>query len=522
MKVIVGTLLLLVYMLFVQTRASYDDEFEVPYDDEFVMSDTGEILGVNRHDQSSTKSQSVTFTNSLTDDTLNLYWVSESGENIFIADIPPFASIPVTTYASHLFTAKPTLTQATISPRIHTINPTQREYRFFNGDSTTRGLHQTGFAPQTEKPFYRVLNHHSTSASVKFRNIIPAKVDVYYDDGKDGIPQGTLELGMEYTVNSYAGHVFFFTEHKQKHKVLARHTVDPKRVLYIIEDKTRPPPLHMREHIQREEAFMSEYLAKTGREWRHYFSPEGEPRGPPTQFMWPADFEGQQHFVETQESYWTCRGDPTQCHAPSRQPLRLNLTVVSTAPRAFFIEHFLSDVEVDAIIETAAPKMAGSYVGNKDGGGARKSDTRTSRNAWVPRDANEITESLFRRAEQLLKIPRLDRGNTEDMQVVHYVHGQKYDAHHDWGVSGYPESRYITLLLYLTDMAAPDAGGETSFPKAANGLGFKIHPGKGNAVLFYNLLPDGNGDDLSLHAALPVVKGEKWLANFWVWDPKRR
>lgn len=30
-----------------------------------------------------------------------------------------------------------------------------------------------------------------------------------------------------------------------------------------------------------------------------------------------------------------------------------------------------------------------------------------------------------------------------------------------------------------------------------------------------------SGDDLSLHAALPVNRGEKWLANFWIWDPKR-
>jgi prolyl 4-hydroxylase len=41
----------------------------------------------------------------------------------------------------------------------------------------------------------------------------------------------------------------------------------------------------------------------------------------------------------------------------------------------------------------------------------------------------------------------------------------------------------------------------------------------GQAVLFYNLLEDGNGDDLALHAAMPVKEGEKWLANFWVWDP---
>lgn len=105
--------------------------------------------------------------------------------------------------------------------------------------------------------------------------------------------------------------------------------------------------------------------------------------------------------------------------------------------------------------------------------------------------------------------------------MVYYGIGQKYDAHHDWGVSGYAESRYITLLIYLTDMLSDDAGGETSFPKAANGEGLKVRPTKGNAVLFYNLLEDGNGDDLSLHASLPVRHGEKWLANFWVWDPRR-
>ena len=61
--------------------------------------------------------------------------------------------------------------------------------------------------------------------------------------------------------------------------------------------------------------------------------------------------------------------------------------------------------------------MAASTVGNRDGGGTRASETRTSRNAWVGRSVNYVTETLFRRAEQLLKVPRLDRTNTEDMQV---------------------------------------------------------------------------------------------------------
>ncbi len=46
----------------------------------------------------------------------------------------------------------------------------------------------------------------------------------------------------------------------------------------------------------------------------------------------------------------------------------------------------------------------------------------------------------------------------------------------------------------------------------------KVHPGKGSAVFFYNLLEDGSADDRSLHAALPVFKGEKYLCNIWVGD----
>jgi prolyl 4-hydroxylase len=196
--------------------------------------------------------------------------------------------------------------------------------------------------------------------------------------------------------------------------------------------------------------------------------------------------------------------------------------VISLAPRAFLIENFLNDFEASQIVRFSKPKLHHSEVGDVDTGNF-ESDTRTSLNAWLPRSHSPIMDTLYRRAADLLQIDEKHLTRTEgaeDIQVVHYLQGQKYDSHHDWGVSGYPESRYITLLLYLNDMESPDAGGETAFPKGNDGKGFKIHPGKGSAVLFYDLLEDGNGDELSLHAALPVRKGEKWLANFWVWDPR--
>jgi prolyl 4-hydroxylase len=218
-----------------------------------------------------------------------------------------------------------------------------------------------------------------------------------------------------------------------------------------------------------------------------------------------------------------CEGAASKCQ--SQDPVHIELEVVSLAPRVFVVEKFLSNFEADSIIAIANATVKGSTVGSYDGGGVRTSETRTSRNTWISRDQSPLTETLSRRVADAINVHESllhkDK-NVEDIQVVHYVNGQKYDAHHDWGVSGYHESRYLTMLLYLTDQEDSTAGGETSFPKGGTGAGIKVTPVKGDAVLFYNLLPDGNADDLALHAALPVWRGEKWLANFWVWDPKKR
>lgn len=154
-----------------------------------------------------------------------------------------------------------------------------------------------------EKPFYRVLNTVSTSVNAKFRNLVPTTIDVWYEDGRGGSSQGTLSLGMEYTVNTYEGHVFFFTEHGDKSRVLARHLVSKDKVLYVIDDSSRPPPEAMRKHQEAEEAYMAEYLARTGIQWRHYFGPEG-PRGPPKLHMFDADEVGQVHSRTITEPYW--------------------------------------------------------------------------------------------------------------------------------------------------------------------------------------------------------------------------
>lgn len=265
---------------------------------------------------------------------------------------------------------------------------------------------------------------------------------------------------------------------------------------------------------------MADYFNRTGMLWRHYYGPDG-PRPPPKLFMWPAAQVGEVHTVLSKHGHWFCEGPKEQCQ--STEPMAVELEVISLRPRAFIINNLFSEFEADHVIDIARPTVAHSSVGDAETG-AFESDTRTSSNTWVRRGTSAITETLFRRAADVLQVDQkhLTRNTgAEDLQVVYYKHAQKYDSHHDWGVNGYPESRLITLLFYLSNQVNEAAGGETAFPKSEEGP-IKVQPGKGSAVLFYDLLPDGNGDDLSLHASLPVHSGEKWLANFWVWDPKFR
>ena len=379
------------------------------------------------------------------------------------------------------------------------------------------------------------------SLACKFRNMIPGKVDLYFVP-RQGKPifEGHIPFTHITTTNAYQGHHFFVVMHKESPDVPANRlcfvTVQADQVLYVFYDNrdpdsnnVEPIPAEAKKLADEEQAFMSAYKEKTGIHWRHYFGPltfqKGEPIGPrppPKIFMWPAESVGDVHEVVSPHSYWHCA--EAHCQDTS-EPISLELEAISTVPRAFLIKDFISDYEAEAIIASAGPRLGVSHVGGKDQG-TITSKTRTSTNAWLARHSSPITETLYRRAADVLNIDEAlmhhDK-NVEDLQVVHYSQDQKYESHHDWGLGATEASRVLTLLVYLTDQPSMDAGGETSFPKAVgrDGHGYKVRPKKGTAVLFYNLLEDGNGDDFALHSALPVRQGEKYAANIWVWDPRR-
>lgn len=455
---------------------------------------------------------------------ISIFYDSFNGEKLdFMINVLPLSTSDLNTFNGHTFHA--TKVGDTESIASITIHEGVNEYFF--SPSPLPMKHESSYEVGVEvkdrlHPAVKIIGSSTTAMSARFRSMSSRTLDLWFDDGGGGTPQGTLRPEQDSTTNAYEGHVFFYTEHGKKSPEIGRFRVHKNQVLYLIRDDGFPPTKEFEDYTDAEMAFMSKYKNETGVDWRGFYGKNG-PRGPPILHMWPAERIGQVHRVNSSHGKWSCSGPASRCQ--DADPVQLDIEVISRKPRAFVIENFLSDFEVESIINIATPRIQQSTVGNSDGGGVRKSSTRTSSNTWIARKTSAVTETLYLRAADVLQVDEAllnSNANAEEMQVVHYDPGQKYDAHHDWGVNGYAESRFITLLLYLSDQKHGNAGGETAFPKAAGGRGVKVHPGKGSAVLFYNLLPDGNSDDLALHEATPVREGEKWLSNFWVWDPKRK
>jgi prolyl 4-hydroxylase len=122
----------------------------------------------------------------------------------------------------------------------------------------------------------------------------------------------------------------------------------------------------------------------------------------------------------------------------------------------------------------------------------------------------------------------LETQTGELLQGQRYQPGQQYQLHCDYfpGTTHYWPAmrasggqRCWTAMAYLCDV--PE-GGETQFPR----LGVTVPPRLGTLLMWNNMAADGGPNHDTLHAALPVVSGTKYVVTRWYrerdWEPHRK
>lgn len=240
----------------------------------------------------------------------------------------------------------------------------------------------------------------------------------------------------------------------------------------------------------------------------------------------------------------------------------VGIETLSVVPKVFRIHNFVSFEEADALVAQNRDDLERSATGME----FRSNETvpnevRTSQNAFDI--TTPLAMKLKRRSFDMLRMAYED-DQADGLQVLNYKPGQAYIAHvdqfdigmdpvgnHNFDPTDGGTNRMATVFLYLNDV---EEGGETVFPLSTSHLRLDAaEPGeartdpktlfkeksweydladacrtrmavpaiKGSAILFYTQKGDGALDPKSIHGGCPVLMGEKWAANMWVWNGPR-
>ena len=208
--------------------------------------------------------------------------------------------------------------------------------------------------------------------------------------------------------------------------------------------------------------------------------------------------------------------EPALANAPSRLlagDREVSVLLTMQHPRLVVFGGLLSDEECDALVASAAPRMARSETVVNETGGNEVNAARTSEGMFFGRGETALCERIEARIAALLHWPV---ENGEGLQVLHYRPGAEYKPHHDYFDPAQPGmgavlqrggQRVGTVVIYLN---TPTQGGGTTFPDVA----LEVAPIKGNAVFFSYDRP--HAMTRTLHGGAPVRAGDKWVATKWL------
>lgn len=141
-------------------------------------------------------------------------------------------------------------------------------------------------------------------------------------------------------------------------------------------------------------------------------------------------------------------------------------------------------------------------------------DYRTSRTCHMRRADPDLMKSIDARIARLIGV---DPAFSEPIQGQRYDEGQYFKAHTDWFAPDTEEfqhhtnpggQRTWTVMIWLNKVAE---GGATRFER----LGRDFHPVLGAAVAWNNCGIDGKPNHYTLHEAMPLIRGSKYVITKW-------
>ena len=145
--------------------------------------------------------------------------------------------------------------------------------------------------------------------------------------------------------------------------------------------------------------------------------------------------------------------------------------------------------------------------------GSANADYRTSSSGSM-RIEIPLVQAVTNRIDTIIGLPP---SQGELLQGQRYEVGQEYKVHGDYfpgTVHYWPKmrdtggQRVWTAMIYLCDV---EEGGETTFPR----LGLSVPPRRGTLLVWNNMSADGSPNGETYHAALPVVRGRKYVLTRW-------
>ena len=173
---------------------------------------------------------------------------------------------------------------------------------------------------------------------------------------------------------------------------------------------------------------------------------------------------------------------------------------------------FITKDEAKHILKMAEYSYKDSIiVGSENTEGIRKSQTY-----WL----NKSDPVALNIIQKVCNIDGHSVEQAEDIQVVKYEPNGYYKEHHDSCCDDNDAckefvkdgNRIVTMVIYLNDEFE---GGATNFTNIKK----EYKPKKYSGILFYPMNKYGDKcHENSLHAGMPITKGEKYIANVWIRD----